>query len=146
MDTLVKVNVFKYLIFSVITLFILSFSLSSCAQSGSNDVAATITAEELKANIEKGYDGILLDVRTPKEVANGVLPNAVVIDFQDAEFKSELAKLDKSKPYIVYCHAGGRSAKTKSMMLEMGFTTVTDYAGGFSEWSQKQYPLVSVKP
>jgi rhodanese-related sulfurtransferase len=146
MNNFIKVLVCNYLTIGTALFLTLSLSLSSCAQSTGNPVAATITAEDLKSSIDQGYTGVILDVRTPKEVANGVLPNAIVIDFQGADFKSELSKLDKNQPYTVYCHAGGRSAKTKELMLEMGFTTVTDYKGGFSEWSQKQYPLVSAKP
>ena len=128
---LIDMKVFAFL---VMNLIIVS---SSCAQ---ND-PSTISAASLKRQIEAGLDGVLLDVRTPGEVAKGTLPGAVIIDFRSEDFRKELKKLDKGETYFVYCHAGGRSAKTQQMMEDLGFNSVIEYSGGFGEWSQLGYPL-----
>ncbi len=101
-----------------------------------------IKAEELKQKIESGMNGVLLDVRTPGEVENGILPGAEIINFQDEDFEDKIAALDKSETYYIYCHSGGRSARTQNMMKQMGFENVFEYSGGYSEWSALGYPLV----
>lgn len=101
-----------------------------------------INADELKSRLDSGLDGILIDLRTPEEVANGILPGAQIIDFRSDEFEAQIKALDKDEKYYVYCHGGGRSAKTKTLMEQLGFQSVLDYGGGFSEWSSLGYPLV----
>lgn len=62
----------------------------------------------LKANPEL----ILLDVRTPEEFAEGSIKNAININYGDPQFNAELNKLDRTKPYIVYCKSGLKSRNT----------------------------------
>ena len=99
----------------------------------SSESIELITAEEMKA-ISK-IDGIqLVDVRTPGEYKKGHLANALNVDFLDAKFESNIQKLDKTKPVIVYCQRGGRSAKCASKLIANGFTKVYDLEGGFAQW------------
>ncbi|MCS6991390.1 MAG: rhodanese-like domain-containing protein [Chitinophagales bacterium] len=77
---------------------------------------------------------IVLDVRTPEEYAAGHLPKARLINFYDKDFAEQLEKLDKSKTYIVYCKAGGRSSKASQLMIEKGFTSVYNLEHGFDKW------------
>lgn len=76
----------------------------------------------------------LVDVRTPGEYEGGIIGDAVNIDYMAGSFQTEIAKLDKTKPTLIYCAAGGRSAKAASIMKELGFTEVYDLSGGYSGW------------
>jgi len=79
---------------------------------------------------------VIVDVRTDGEVARGVIPGAVQIDFMDrAEFEKGVAQLDKDKDILVYCKVGGRSAKAAKYLEEEGFQKVFDLKGGFDSWS-----------
>lgn len=78
----------------------------------------------------------LIDVRTPEEYKGGYIDNAKNIDFNSSDFKAKMAKLDKTKPVLIYCAAGGRSGKTASMLKEMGFKEVYDLQGGYSAWKK----------
>ena len=117
---------------SVILAFALLL-LASAAQS-----QTTIDAAKTEALL-KSTSGIqVLDVRTPGEwQQTGVIEGAKKINFNSADFQTQVAKLDKSKPVIVYCAAGGRSPRAAAMMVKMGFTTVYDYAGGMNDWKAK---------
>lgn len=77
---------------------------------------------------------VVLDVRTPEEFAQGHLKNARLLNFYDKSFAEQLDKLDKNKTYLVYCHAGGRSAQAAQMMIDKGFTAVYHLPEGFSKW------------
>ncbi len=64
----------------------------------------------------------LVDVRTPQECAQGILPGSVNIPLQNIQGGHE--SLDKSKPVIVCCASGGRSAQAQSILQSLGFDDV----------------------
>lgn len=82
-------------------------------------------------------DAQIIDVRTPGEYKAGNIAASSNVDFYGDNFKNELAKLDKTKPLLVYCKSGGRSGKAASMMKSMGFEEVYDLKGGYSGWPFK---------
>ncbi|CAN5653831.1 rhodanese-like domain-containing protein [soil metagenome] len=84
---------------------------------------------------------VILDVRTEDEFKEGHLENSQLIDFYSDNFRDELAKLDKDKEYLVYCHSGGRSGKCMNMMGELGFKNVYNMAGGILDWTANQYEV-----
>jgi rhodanese-related sulfurtransferase len=98
-------------------------------------IAKNVSAAEFKGLIDDRADAVLLDVRTSNEVAQGVIKNAVHIDFYDGSFMKELDKLDKSKPVLIYCRSGRRSAAAMSKMSELGFTEIYNLQGGIIEWA-----------
>lgn len=73
----------------------------------------------------------LLDVRTPQEHACGTLQGSVNIPVQ--ELAQRLGEVDKSKPVVVYCAAGGRSAMAAQMLKQAGFEHVHDM-GAMHAW------------
>jgi phage shock protein E len=64
---------------------------------------------------------IILDVRTPEEVAAGSIKNSINIDFRKENFKSEILKLAKNATYKLYCRSGNRSGQALQLMKELGF-------------------------
>ena len=74
----------------------------------------------------------VVDVRTPAEFAEGHLDGAVNIDFESGNFASEIAKLDPTGTYVLYCRSGNRAGKALSQMQTLGFTNVTN-AGGLAD-------------
>ncbi len=97
-------------------------------------------AEEFKSlAAQKG--GLFLDVRTPGEVARGHLPNASVIDINDARFEQKLAVMQKDKPVFVYCASGARSSAAAERMVRMGFVEVYNLMGGIGAWNRAGFPI-----
>lgn len=79
----------------------------------------------------------ILDVRTPEEVAGGIIKGARIINIRDADFDTKVAAdLDKEKPVLVYCASGVRSSSAIARMKEQGFTMLYNLDGGFSSWVQ----------
>ena len=91
-----------------------------------------LSGQIFKAKLAAATDPIILDVRTPKEVAGGTLPNAMVINIYDDNFQEQLKGLDNTKPVFVYCKSGGRSGQAMSMMKGLGFQEVYDLVGGYT--------------
>lgn len=85
---------------------------------------------------------VLLDVRTPEEYAAGHIDGATNLNFYDPAFAGELAALDRNQPYLIYCQSGNRSGQTVERMRSLGFTNVTELAGGINAWNAAGMPLV----
>jgi phage shock protein E len=83
---------------------------------------------------------VLIDVRSPAEYSAGHIDGAVNLPVDDLEESTgEVARLtggDKTKPIVVYCHAGGRAARAKQLLLAGGYTQVTNL-GGMRDWDRK---------
>ena len=67
-----------------------------------------------------------MDVRTTAEVEKGALEGALNYNINDANFKEQLKKLDKSKAIFVYCQGGVRSARAATTCKELGFKEIYD--------------------
>lgn len=116
--------------FSLVVLIILvSFS---CSQ-GTDKQVQMVSPEEMQTILDM-EDTQLIDVRTEKEHSTESIPGAQNIDFNSPTFEDDILKLDKSKPVILYCTKGGRSAKCASKMIEAGFQKVYELDGGITQW------------
>mgnify|MGYP003343994731 CR=1 FL=1 len=122
--------------FVLLITFISTSFFYNCKEQAKAQNLQLITSEEMEEllNLE---DVQLVDVRTPSEYNEGHVPNAQNIDFLDENFDEQIESLDKSKPIIVYCKSGGRSAKCASKLVEKGFEKIYDLEGGFSQWKFK---------
>lgn len=100
-----------------------------------------ISQNEWQEKLQNDNNSVVLDVRTPAEWLEGIIPEAVTIDiYTGQEFINSLEELDKSKNYYVYCRSGARSAQACSVMKEMGFATAYNLSGGIMQW---QGPVVA---
>ena len=105
----------------------------------------TITVSDANTSIQKNSGNanfVLLDVRTADEFNGGHLAGAINLDYYAADFKANIAKLDKNKQYLVYCRTGIRGAASVQIMLNLGFTKTQNIAGGITEWTQEGYAVV----
>lgn len=132
----------------IISIIFLVFTLHSCfySQQTSTTVTETITqesrvveAKEFSELMTKG--GVILDVRTPKECAKGVIKGSVNINLFDNDFEEQVAKLDHNKPVYIYCARGGRSNKAMVKMARMGFVKLYDLKGGYKGWFANGFPV-----
>ena len=104
-----------------------------------------VDAKQAASALQTQRDMVVLDVRTPDEYKNGHLTNAININLYDPNFKSKLARLDKSKTYVVHSAAGlenGRSRKATAAMDSLGFKQIKHLNGGFNAWQQANLPVI----
>jgi rhodanese-related sulfurtransferase len=88
------------------------------------------------ATLKSQPETILLDVRTPGEIQNGVISkNALTLDISN-KFSEKITSLDKEKTYLVYCASGMRSAKACSILHKNGFTNLYNLRGGINAWNE----------
>jgi rhodanese-related sulfurtransferase len=119
--------------------FILSivFLFFSCSTSSTTLTAQTITKKVSKvefSELMKKSGAQLIDVRTSREFSNGFIEGAKNIDYNGDSFEKQIKKLDKNKPVLVYCAAGGRSENAAELLKEWGFKEIYDLEGGYNAW------------
>ena len=103
-------------------------------------LAEDLAPAQFKTQLEAQH-GLVLDVRTPGEVAKGKLAGASVIDFNAPKFEQKVALIDRDKPVFVYCARGGRSSQAVAMMTKLGFTKVYNLSGGITAWTADGLPV-----
>ena len=90
----------------------------------------------------------LLDVREPDEYAEGHLPGArsqprgfleVRADLE--HYKRDPWLADRSRPLVLYCGGGHRSALAAHTLQQMGFERVESMAEGWTGWIERGYPV-----
>lgn len=95
-----------------------------------------LTQAQWTEQLAQDENAVIIDVRTPEEWGEGIIPNALMIDiYQGQGFIYKVDELDKSKNYYVYCKAGGRSAQACNIMGQLGFDKTFNLMGGFSQWT-----------
>ena len=84
---------------------------------------------------------LFLDVREAAEWDEGHLPGAVHIPRGSLESRAEGLLPDRSRPVVVYCAAGNRSAFAAKSLEELGYEDVASLAGGFADWKRNGFPF-----
>ncbi len=130
----------KFKILSISFLLITLACKNGTPTSSTDDSVSEIVDIDLFSKLMM-KDHQLIDVRTPEEFAEGYISNAKNINYRSPDFKSQIISLDKSKPVLVYCKSGGRSAKSAAIFQENGFGKVYDLKGGITAWMKAGQPI-----
>ncbi|QCU79053.1 rhodanese-like domain-containing protein [Citricoccus sp. SGAir0253] len=88
------------------------------------------------ANQRRAQDQVL-DVREDFEVVEGMIPGALHIPM--GQLGARLGELDQSRPVIVVCRSGNRSARVAEALNQAGYTADT-MAGGMMAWQGSGLP------
>lgn len=94
---------------------------------------------ELKALLESKPESItLVDVRDPKEFAEGHIPGAINIPVTN--FAAGSGVLDKGKKIVVYCNSGGRSYNAYRKLQKLAYPSIGQAI--FTDWQDDNLPVV----
>lgn len=144
MGTIDQVKIMKKVFF---VLLVVVLGCGKKTESGETHVSTdaivfeTISADEFQKRISEDQNGVLLDVRTPEEVAGGKIGDATNIDFRATDFAEKVNQLDKSKTYYLYCAGGSRSSKAAELMKSNDFKKIYELDGGYNGWSSQGLPV-----
>jgi len=119
-----------------LTSILFSIALVSCsAQNENSDIKfKDLSNDEAKEMIAIYQNLQIVDVRQNAEVADGMIDGAVHMDISKPAFYEQIETLDKNRPVLVYCAAGGRSKTAQEIMQENGFTEVHNLKRGYGNW------------
>ena len=84
---------------------------------------------------------LVLDVREQNEWDEGHIPGAVHVPRGNLESRVERAAPDHSRPVLVYCSVGNRSAFAAKTLAELGYEDVVSLSGGFTDWKRNGFPV-----
>lgn len=94
-----------------------------------------LNGNALEKMIAAKEDIIMVDVRTPEEIAEGMIEGATHINIFNPDFADKIAEYDKSKTYVMICRSGARSGQACMHMEGMGFENIYNLEGGMMSWS-----------
>jgi rhodanese-related sulfurtransferase len=123
---------------SIVTVFLM-MSLGVFAQTIEKDSIRVLSIAQFEKMSQK-KKSLVIDVRTPEEVAEGHLAGAVNINFLGQNFAEEISKLNKNKTYLLYCRSGSRTRKAADLMQKSGFKQVYMLEGGITGWKEAGKP------
>lgn len=110
-----------------------------------------ITPQTLAEWIQSRPEIRLLDVREPYEFPRAQLADERVLHAPLSELarKSTGALPDKltedqSAPVVVFCHHGVRSAQVTAWLLDMGYQSVYNLAGGIDAYARLVDPSIGL--
>lgn len=97
-----------------------------------------IPAKDLQSLITgASHNYTIVDVRDPKEYAEGHITGAVNIPA--SQFASRSNILDKEKKIIVYCNSGGRSYNAYRKLKKMDYRNIAQAI--FADWQEAGLPV-----
>ena len=118
-----------------LTLALLSLLLSATARG--HEAIPDISPESLHSN---GFEGLILDVHSAEEFAEGHVPGA--LNVPHSEIASRLATLGSiQKPVLVYCRSGRRAGIALEALTELGFEQLYHLDGDMQVWQSESLPI-----
>jgi len=98
-----------------------------------------VTAAEAKELINNTPDLIIIDVSPHYD--DGHLPGAVNYYLGDGSLDEVIPTLDKTKPYLVYCHIDSVSIAGAEKLINAGIETVYRLQGNYQAWVDAGYEI-----
>ncbi|MBV9483173.1 MAG: molybdopterin-synthase adenylyltransferase MoeB [Acidobacteria bacterium] len=100
---------------------------------------AEVQVEELKRRLDAGEKIFVLDVREPHEyqicnIGGYLIPLG--------DLPKRVNELDSSREIVAHCRSGVRSAKAVNFLRQVGFTKVSNLAGGILAWADRVDPTM----
>ena len=122
-------------------LALLAVGLGACAQDAETPAPAEapapierLAAGEVSAFLASHPDAVVVDVRTPAEIAqSGKVDGAVELDVNAPDFEGRASNvLVPTQPTVLYCRSGNRSQQAAERLRALGFSDLHN-AGGFAD-------------
>lgn len=100
-----------------------------------------IDSETLHQRLAGGERVRVVDIRTPEEVAQGVIPGSEHLPMHLIPLR--LAELPRDREVILYCRSGARSYHACTYLRQQGHTRVVNLRGGIVAWARHGFEIAS---
>jgi rhodanese-related sulfurtransferase len=98
-----------------------------------------LEASELAVLLDTPQPPLLLDVRTPGEIAAGIIPHAQAMPLTVLPLR--IQDIPRDQQVVIYCRTGARSAQACMFLGQYGFDNVYNLRGGIITWAQNGLPI-----
>ena len=129
-------------------LFVVFVVSASAIQAQQAPAVDTITAEELKAKVERNEPVTIIDVRSPEGFANSSTTVKGSVHFKVRHLKSRLQypplrNLPRDQEVVTYCACpkDQSSIAAAQILQASGFKRVRVLQGGWNEWLRVNGPV-----
>jgi rhodanese-related sulfurtransferase len=102
-------------------------------------VVNEIDSQTLSERLADGDDILLLDIRTPDEVAQGAIPGALHIPMHLLPVRAQ--ELPKDKDVVLYCRSGARSYHACQFLGQQGYANMLNLRGGIIAWARHGFEI-----
>ena len=99
-----------------------------------------MTVDELSRRIAAREAPAIFDARTAGEFAEGHVPGAINIPFNQIRQRIGEMPIDRAAPLIVYCGHGPRAWIAARALRKAGYTAVSYMAGHMAAWRRARLP------
>lgn len=96
-------------------------------------------AVQLSEWLNADQDLLLIDVRTPAEMAQGMLPGAAAVPMHLVPLR--LDEWRNAGKLVVYCRTGARSAQVCAFLQQHGIDHAVNLRGGIVDWHRRGLPV-----
>nr|WP_207145013.1 rhd_2599 family sulfurtransferase [Allochromatium vinosum] len=86
-------------------------------------------------------DVLLVDIRTPAEIAQGMIPDALQLPMHLIPLK--MGEIPKDRDVVIYCRSGARSYQACAYLMQQGYNRVLNLRGGIIAWARHGLPIVA---
>jgi rhodanese-related sulfurtransferase len=97
-----------------------------------------------QVEMHRGKDAVVIDARLPELYAQGHIPGAVNIPFENLDsYQRALDAVSKDTTVIIYCDGGDceLSYDLAEYMIQHGYQKVFEYEGGWADWTSAKLPV-----
>ncbi|MBM2832328.1 MAG: Rhodanese domain protein [Dehalococcoidia bacterium] len=95
---------------------------------------------KLREMLEK-KDFTLVNVHIPYE--GEITGTDLFVPYNQIEQNITRLPADKGARIVLYCRSGSMSTTASKTLVRMGFTNVSNLAGGMIEWKRQGYPVIN---
>ena len=100
-----------------------------------------IDSESLQGRLSEEADLLLVDIRTPAEMAQGIIPGAQQLPMHTIPLR--MSELPKDRDVVLYCRSGARSYQACAYLMQQGYDRVINLRGGIIAWARHGFPIGS---
>jgi rhodanese-related sulfurtransferase len=98
-----------------------------------------IDSESVRQRIAQGDDLLLVDIRTPAEVAQGMIPGSAEMPMHLIPLR--MSEIPKDRDVVLYCRSGARSYQACAYLMQQGYDRVLNLRGGIIAWARHGYDI-----
>jgi len=103
-------------------------------------VVKEIDSATLQLRMAAGDAVHLIDIRTPGEIAGGVIPGTALMPMH--LIPVQMGELPRDKEVILYCRSGARSYHACAYLMGQGFGNVVNLRGGIIDRARGGFEVV----
>jgi rhodanese-related sulfurtransferase len=105
------------------------------------ELSKTVKVEQV-TDLQKAGT-LVLDVREVTEYAEAHVSGSTLIPLGQLAQRLQELGADKSKPVVLICRSGRRSAQALAILEQAGFSAASNVEGGMLAWQKAGLPVVT---